>query len=400
MVNTLGWKKIILEIRRSRSPPGTLISGATVQQKANGGRSGLDGSHPDSSGTTVTADLISLTCFPDCVFAAGSYNQKGGQVMKQSILLIFLVACLALLTSPCCEVGVGPAGAAEAEGAFIGLPTADTDNIDPDRLVPLEIVNRIALKKAQELWGHVTPGNPIACCDQDGNIAVYMCPFRIGGGPFPGYDQIMQGVRAGRALVKEVEEGHFNPPSEEVEVGSDDSSDEEERSYERDAQTGASYQSSGAVSSELRGGTASKPPGQSMVYSYQAALKEAREIELGIGEYGTIYVSARYDLYPIPLCSHYLSPYYFSGDLAQGKARKAIGSEPVLTRYYFLGRLGQYFEFASDSNTVTIQAYSLEVEPIERLPRADQTQEQLEDVRQEWDRIAGPRSEQKGGEGS
>jgi hypothetical protein len=275
------------------------------------------------------------------------------------------------------------------------------DNVDPGRLVPLEIVNRIALKKAQELWGQVTPGNPIACCDQDGNIAVYMCPFRIGGGPFPGYDQIMQGVRAGRALVKEVEEGHFNPPSEEVGAGSDDSSDAESRLYERDAERGVSpYQSNDAVSSELRGGTASNPPEELKAQTYQAALKEAREIELGIGEYGTIYVSARYDLYPIPLCSHYLSPYYFSGDLAQGKARKALGAEPVLTRYYFLGRLGQYFEFASDSNTVSIQAHSLEVEPIERLPRADLTQEQLEDVRQEWDRIAGPRGEQKGGEGS
>jgi hypothetical protein len=346
----------------------------------------------------VTAGLVGLTCFPDCVFAAGSNKQKGGQVMKQRILLIFIVACLALATSPWGEVGGGPAGAAEAEGAPLGLPNADTDNIDPERLVPLGIVNRIALKKAQELWGQVTPGNPIACCDQDGNISTYMCPFRIGGGPFPGYDQIMQGVRAGRALVKEVEEGHFSPPSEEVGAGNDDSSDKEERPYERDGR-GASYQSSGAVSSELRGGTASNPPGQSMVHSYQAALKEAREIELGIGEYGTIYVSARYDLYPIPLCSHYLSPYYFSGDLAQAKARKVLGAEPVLDRYYFLGRLGQYFEFASESNTVSIQAYSLEVEPVERFPRADLSQEQLEDFRQEWDRLSRPTGAQKGGEG-
>lgn len=321
--------------------------------------------------------------------------------MKRSVLLIFLIICFELAASPWFKIGAESADAADAAGASLGLPVANMDSIDPDRLVPLEIVNRIALQKAQELWGQVTPGKPIACCDQDGNISTYMCPFRIGGGPFPGYDQIMQGVRAGRALVKEVEEGYFTPPSEEVGAESDDSADAEQKSYERDAERGASiYQSSDVVDSEPRGGKASKPHEESKAQSYQAALKEAREIELGIGEYGTIYVSARYDLFPIPLCSHYLSPYYFSGDLAQGKARKALGAEPVLIRYYFLGRLGQYFEFASDSNTVSIQAHSLEVEPIERLPRADLSQEQLEELRQEWDRIAGPTGTQKGGEGS
>ncbi len=315
--------------------------------------------------------------------------------MKRTVVFMLLIACFVMGTCPWIKMGWSIADAADAQSKALGMPAVNADDIDPDNLVPLNIVNRIALQKAQELWGQVTPGEPIACSDQDGNISTYMCPFRIGGGPFPSYEQIMQGVKEGRTLVKEVEEGFFNQLSQEAEV-SDNQTGSEREFYQRDANNDTPNHYAG--NSELGGGNTTEQPIEPAGPNYQAALKEAKEIELGIGEYGTIYVSARYDLFPIPLCSHYLNPYYFSGDLAQEKATNFLGENSTLTRYYFLGRFGQYFTFSSGNDEVSIHAYSLEVEPIKRIPMVIQTREQIEEIRQEWDRMIGTMSTQKGGE--
>jgi hypothetical protein len=317
--------------------------------------------------------------------------------MKRTIVFMLLITCFIMGASPWIKMVWSTADAADIHRTPLSRPTVNTDNIDSDNLVPINIVNRIALQKAQELWGQVTPGEPIACSDQDGNISTYMCPFRIGGGPFPSYEQIMQGVEEGRSLVKEVEEDFFNQPSQAVEV-SDNQTGSERESYQRDAENDAPNDYAG--NSELGGGNTTEQPIESAGQSYQEALKEAKEIELGIGEYGTIYVSARYDLFPIPLCSHYLSPYYLSGDLAQEKARNLLGEDSTLTRYYFLGRFGQYFTFSSENDEVSIHAYSLEIEPVKRIPMILQTREQIEEIRQEWDKMIGTTSTQEGGEGS
>jgi hypothetical protein len=319
--------------------------------------------------------------------------------MKRAIFSVFLTACLVLVGHTWLTKVSGHAGAADGNGTFLGMPSANKDNIDPAILVPLDVVNRIALEKARELWGQVTPGKPIACCDQDGNISTYMCPFRIGGGGFPNYEEIMKGVRAGRTFVKEVNEGLFNQPSQEVGEEEANRQAVENRLYERDAGRDIStHQNSPNLKPEV--GVASKPPKESKAQDFQGALRSAREIELGIGEYGTIYVSARYDQYPIPLCSHYLSPYYFSGDVAHGKAKAHLGEKATLSRYYFLGRFGQYFEFTSDSARVSINAHSLEVEPIRPIPQRAPTKEQLDDIKQKWDTVTRIMGTRKGGEGS
>jgi hypothetical protein len=312
--------------------------------------------------------------------------------MIRAVLSIFLVACLVLTVSPWVIAGEDPASAADAGKISLSLPGA---NMELDNLVPLSIVKKITLNKAKELWGQVTPGEPIVCCDQDGDIVTYMCPFHIGKGPFPSYEQIMRGVREGRRLVEEAEKGF---PSQELagEQSADDGS-LEERSCETDAEMdtpSAPY----PAESELSVGTAPTPPEKPEGASFREALKKAKEKELGIGEYGTIYVSARYDRYPIPLCSHYLCPYYTTGDLAQEKANKALGGTPTLARYYFLGYRGQYFEFVSGERKVSIHAYSLEIEPIKEIEQAVPTEEQLDDIWQDWIEVTGTNETVKGGE--
>ena len=248
--------------------------------------------------------------------------------MKRPIVILFISVFLLIALS-------SPMATAQERmmlpEKYLELPTA---NMNVQNLVPLGIVKKVAMHKARVLWGQVTPGEPIALSDEDGNLAYYMCPFHIGPGPFPEYKQIIKKVRQGRSLVNAVHKGYAPPQSD-----------------------------------------------------HQKALKDAKSRELGIGEYGTVYVAATYDRFPIPLVSHYLSPFYLKGDLAWQKAKEVLGGNPHLTRMYFLGERGTFFEFESGSNSVTVHAHSLHVEPVQRIPHTVPSQEHLKHLKDEWNRL-------------
>ncbi|MBN1817166.1 MAG: C39 family peptidase [Sedimentisphaerales bacterium] len=91
------------------------------------------------------------------------------------------------------------------------------------------------------------------------------------------------------------------------------------------------------------------------------SMKMARNSELGIGEYGAVFVSARYDQYPIVMVCHYLPPYYTKVDLAGDKAKHKTGKKTAhLKRYYFLGPRGQAFKMDCEGLEVLLHAYSLQ----------------------------------------
>jgi len=195
----------------------------------------------------------------------------------------------------------------------------DSVNIKLDNLVSLKLINRIAKRKATELWGKVQAGEPMPCCDENGDIIAYMCPFQIGQESFSSYGRILNQVKHGRRQVESVKTSYAKQKKSDSEINAD-------------------------------------------VTNFQKAYKEAKQKEIGAGDYGTVYVSARYDRYPIPLCSHYLPPYYYNADKALEKAADFLDcDEPLLNRYYFLGMAGQYFEFVHKDKKVYIHAQSLEV---------------------------------------
>jgi hypothetical protein len=183
-------------------------------------------------------------------------------------------------------------------------------NAQGEAFVPFELVQKIASKTAQGKWGAVALGPALACCDADGNALAYMFPCSFGAGAFPTYSAILSSVQEGRRMT---EEGN----AEDSEKG--------------------------------------------------------RQKSIGEGQYGTVVVSARYDRYPVPLYMHYLSPYYYNGDLAAALAAKALSAQNVtLERIYFLdGGHDQYFEFSSGTQRVLVHAYGLFVRrPEEVLKRA------------------------------
>jgi hypothetical protein len=277
--------------------------------------------------------------------------------MNRIVVSIFLAALLVT------GVSLSAMSADNSGSAPIGWPSA---NMQADHPVPLGVVKSVALKKAKSLWGQVIPDEPIPCTDQDGNLAYYMVTFKFGSGAFPSYDEIMQGVKNGRDLVDLVEKGNIPP--------------------ELAAAAPQAAQPGNVILHENKDVPVAEKPqsAESETMSYKEAFKAAKKKEMGIGEYGTIFVAATYDRFPIPLYTNYLSPYYLTGDLAEQKAQELLGTEPTLNRIYFLGERGTYFEFVSGANTVTINAFTLSSEPIQHVERRTPTSQEQQNVGDAW----------------
>jgi len=83
-------------------------------------------------------------------------------------------------------------------------------------------------------------------------------------------------------------------------------------------------------------------------------------IDWKAGEYWTYVVSARERDFPIPVYSNSLSPYFVTSATAAGVAKKQLNTSRVeLTRYYFLGHRGQYYEFSGGDKVILIHAHRL-----------------------------------------
>ena len=184
----------------------------------------------------------------------------------------------------------------------LGKPMA---NKSVPNLVPPELVQKIAAKKAEERWGKVAMGPPLECCDEDGNIIAYVWPAALNADKFPTYSAVMDSVKEGRAMEE----------------------------------TGTNAQ--GAEVSDV----------------------EAGSKKIGAGAFGTVVVSGRYDQFPVPVYNHYLPRYYYNGDVAAALAAKALSADNVtLDRIYFLeGGHEQYFEFVWANQRMLVNSDSLQV---------------------------------------
>ena len=212
-----------------------------------------------------------------------------------------------------------------------------------DNPVPMAQVMAVAAAKAAAKWGQVSPGEPIPLVDQDGKLAYYMVPFHFGTDPFPCYEQIMQGVRGGRAFVAEVEKGVISP----------------ELAASAPAQAIAPEVILHANFGQPR---AERPSAAGIPEAeYQKAFKAAESLEMGMGN------TARWSSPPrstdIQSPSRPTTCRCSTGPaLAQARSKGFLDGEPVLNRIYFLGVRGMYFEFASGGNAATLQAFTLESE--------------------------------------
>ena len=262
------------------------------------------------------------------------YNSK----TKISICLVIIFFLITLFT--------------QFSYAQLDMPKA---NMNVDNALSYDLLEKIAWIKAQQMWGQVALGKPIPCCDDNGDIVVYMFPFHIGSTKFPEYYEIMKNIKEGRVEYKKLTKRLQEIKNNNQNYCQPDSKNNLPQRNE------SNFNLNISVTGPPELLTAEKLI--SMSDELYSARTKAKYKKYGINEYGTIYVSARSDRFPNPLRSHYLCPYYSMGDLALQKAQEVLGTTNVkLEHYYFLGLgRGQYFEFVSETKKILIEAYLLDV---------------------------------------
>jgi hypothetical protein len=260
-----------------------------------------------------------------------------------------------------------------AAQARLDVPRA---NLEVSNAVPLPLIKKIALEKSKETWGPGALGEPIPLSNLDGEVVVYMVPYRIGKGEFPGYDDILDSLQAGRNLKTLLKNSDVEKARE---------------VYKKSMRPTKAASQRPVVVSESR--VPRRPPINPVrpdgSISRRKEMEEMKEIQtfaarkaIGADEFGTIFVSATYDTFPVLAYFHYLSPYYVNFGPALEKAEEVIGRGASLKSIYFLGLQGQHFEFARNGSGVVLNSKTLEITSLEALrgsrisegaPRTDST---------------------------
>jgi hypothetical protein len=273
----------------------------------------------------------------------------------QTVMAVLLLACLFVYETALAQLP-------------LGTPTA---NREVGSLMPFDLVQKIALKKAQERWGQVAPGPYLALCDDDGDLVAYMFPFAIGAQSFPAYSEIKSAVKEGRKIAEKGLEAMTKADRQRV-----------LNEVEKDSKI------------QLAGDQATGVPRNYEGLANEKAKKLGREKMIGAGQYGTIVVSARSDRYPVPLYMHYLPPYFYQGDLAAETAAKALSTDKVtLDRIYFVEwKRAMYTEYSANGQKVLVHSFQLVVEPHEKVLRGkgiltDPDPKAMSRIDQEWAKI-------------
>ena len=104
-------------------------------------------------------------------------------------------------------------------------------------------------------------------------------------------------------------------------------------------------------------------PTEAYKEAYEAREK-GRRLMTGEGSYGTILVTVREGLVPVPVVSHGLPMYYTRGDAMQQIVKKRMGDEPKISMIYMAGPLDQWVEFTtSEGEKVIIDPFQGQIVP-------------------------------------
>lgn len=198
--------------------------------------------------------------------------------------------------------------------AAITHPAKLKANYRVESLVPIDVLNKIADAHAYEVWGgEVLRGEPIPAVDSNGNIFCYIFTYSRGSKQFPQVSQIFTAVR--RTQARFLVSGN-----------------------------------QATISNYFR-----MPP------RFYADLKRL------IGDFGTIYVSATRNNFPVLMVSNSLHPYFINGEVASKSAQRHLESEEAtLEKIYFLGPHEEYFEFESGNKKLLLNTRTLKIAATEK----------------------------------
>lgn len=230
---------------------------------------------------------------------------------------------LALLLA---AVAAWPAWADQAwkRGTPRASETAEND-------VPLEAAARIAREKAVRKWGRVSPGPVFPMTDSRGELSARLFVFRIDGGGFDDPEEILERLtRAGERLSAKVRNaGTGFPSGRRVPV---------HRSLDRGKARSASAASRAPETLTM------PEPVQDGFPLDDPDLKE----RWGIGRYGSVVVSARTSLVPVPQVIHGLPPVFVQWKEMTELCAKQGTSNVTLERIHYRSPAGQIFMLKDD----------------------------------------------------
>jgi len=246
-------------------------------------------------------------------------------------------------------------------GITLSQPGVPNANPAIDNPVPLNVIKKIAIVKSQQMWGQGVLGDPIPLSDLNGDLIVYMFPYCIGQKEFPSYANMMQGIKQGRELQDLIMNSQMEK-AKEIYLKLDSGKVKTSRTIVKPNTDGTALSPKEPV----------RPDGQpSRKTEYLNISKFAADKAIGANEFGTIFVSATYDLFPVLAYFHYLAPYYVNFDLAVDKAGQFIGPGASLEKIYFLGLEGQYFEFKNNDGKIVLNGKTLEDRDLQNLKNSN-----------------------------
>jgi len=256
--------------------------------------------------------------------------------MSKIVVLIIIVLFLGIAAPAC--VGEVPPEVLPPQD-YPSMPIA---NLDVENAVSMATLENVADAHAFELWGEdIARGQSFPVADATGDVFAYVFPYIRGSTHFPEYAEIFDEIRQLRLNYQEISEGDGQPNSIEM------------------------------------------------------PAEFYNELRQTVGEFGSIYVSARSTNFPILRASHFLHPYLLVGDLAQEEAMRYLDREETrLDKLYFLGPLQEYFEFTSGEDRILIHVNSLEAWAPEEVlsvePDSSVPPELMSEIEDMWEQVTEP----------
>jgi hypothetical protein len=278
--------------------------------------------------------------------------EKRKDVRKILKISIFLVLTLVW--------GVTDISAAQAS---LDIPTG---NLNVENAVSIDLLENIALAKSKETWGPGVLGDPVPLLDLNGDVVVYMFPYRIGADVFPDYNEILQEIKQGREL-RDLLGKNMDKAREKYLIMDHGKTESQSDVAASDSKSLSMTQ----MPSVRPDGTPSRKG------ELQKIGKFASDKAMGAGKFGTILVSATTDRFPVLAYFHYLAPYYINFDIALEKAEQDIGQGAYLKSIYFLGLEGQFFEFVNDAGSTLLNSKTFETTTLDALKQSRNPQIQF-----------------------
>jgi len=223
----------------------------------------------------------------------------------------------------------------------IGFPSAD---MHIENSVPVEVIQKVASYEAKRTWGNVSSICQIPCCDPNEKIVAFLVVFQLHSESDP---NTLHTIKSYSTINGEIQKARKQYPA--ANAAFEEANREMEmliREAENLKENRILKHQEPSEAGQIQPEVVRIPPTPQFKKAYAFREKIRKELT-GAGQYGTVLVSARYDLIPIPVVSHGLPHFYIHGDVLQQKAKKAIGGNPTLKHIYFAGLLEQWYSFSN-----------------------------------------------------